>query len=418
MNPLETDDAVWLNKISNAAFKTNEIYSNYVGNKKKILPWIAKCMLKEGVLHYPQFIDLFGGSGNCSYFFNQLGKTGCINELLYFSHNMHKIMFSGHKELVTPIHPSNLVPPYVTFNKYENISLADTAKKKMVSAKKVRDLLGDEDIASVHDVETVSIDVDFYSENGIFNNFWTVVRPFVGRNLTAKEAFESCCYLTHAILNGEDEYNIDKVLVKCIQGDSVGFIKEKKYEAFIDPSQTFIYLDPPYGADNSNNKYYKIYDLMECLSYAFYKINNKYKENKSLGIEPQIWKYVDDIPNLSSNIDKLEHIKLYGSRFAGSVRFKDSFFELLDALKSSDLPVWIFSFGADSSFVPGDEIACIVQDYCHHVAVYSMSYDYSYRKKKSENNKSMSGMTIGVDTDTEAGKKTTTDSEVLYICKR
>lgn len=414
----------WFSKIASASTKTNDIYSNYVGNKNKILSWIAKCMLKEKVLDYPNFIDLFGGSGNCSYFFNQLGKKGVINELLYYSHNMHNCMFSDYNKAIIPLSDDELIPQDVKFIEYENISLFDTGSKKAKSMVSKNDMFAnDADVISSHDIDVVSVGVKFESNNPIFNNFWKVVKPFIGRNLTGKEGFEICCYLTRAVMNGDDQRQRnfkrnDKKYVIPIRKDSIGFIKERIYDEFIDSKNSFIYIDPPYGGDNSNSKYYKIYDLMECISYASYIISDMLFNLKFIhGNENEAYKSFPDIASLSHDINELKHIQDYGSRFSGSKQFNKSFFELLEELRNTDIPVWIFSFGGDSSFSSTSEITRILQNYCHHVSVYSVDYNYSYRRK-SDSVRSMGGMTIGVDTDDEAGKRENTDTEVLFICKR
>lgn len=57
--------------------------TRYQGSKRKILPWIRKCVTD---LEFEKVLDLFGGTGSVSYLFKKMGKTVTYNDYLHFNY--------------------------------------------------------------------------------------------------------------------------------------------------------------------------------------------------------------------------------------------------------------------------------------------------------------------------------------------
>lgn len=418
-----TREEYWASKITEAERKANEVSSSYIGNKRKILGWIGATLNKEGFFDRNKyFIDAFGGSGIVSYFFSRMGIKGSINELLYFSHTMHKAMFSHYEgPLTTEAYPKDfesLVPPGVKFLSYDEVPIATASNADKAKKPKKQDMLSLYGLETItkHEVEKVALGVNFESENRVFDQLFAVMKPFIGRNLSAKEAFEFACVLTQGILNGYDEYAFTVPDVRCYQGDTISFLREQKF--LTPPEETFIYLDPPYGFDNSNSKYYMIYDMMEVITYAFYQLRDAYHRTSVImsGVKDsqlahwgseEPWKYVPICKDIKSEVEWLPHIETHALKFSKTDTFTPAFINLIEACAETGCRDWAFSFAEQASFAPPEEIADLISRKGKaEVKIYKIDYTYAGRKKQE-----------GDETTNISGLKEN-DKEVLFVCRK
>lgn len=399
--------------------------SNYVGSKRKILPWMATCLIENNMIEDNNwFLDMFGGSGIVSYYLSSLGLSGVVNDLMVSSSVNHVSIFSDSN----PMFDSSLskLPIGVEFIKYNYTDLDDIRPE---GSKKddgpMCDLFGDDD--NLNEVkEKVASSTVFKSNNNVFNEVYKLLSHYILLHFTAKEAFEIACCITNSIIDQKSIYNIDTAKVKCLNFDCFSLLNYDFNKWNFNPDNCIVYIDPPYGGASSN--YHKIYSVMECISFQTVKLKEQYDELK-IGHEDEditdlIFKpYIKNsfIKEWPHDVEELPHIKQNAWRFntTNKLDFKVSFEKLISSVIQKGFKKIVFSFNKDSSWATPDELIELFKTkYNMEVIVSRVSYDYAYRTSSGASNQSMGNMTVGQDTEDVVGKKDTTSEEVLFMCKK
>jgi adenine-specific DNA methylase len=408
--------------------------TNYVGSKRRILPWMCDILIKNNIIKdNTYFLDLFGGSGIVSYYLSCLGLRGEINDLMISSHFDHTSIFQN----CNPIVRSEIfeIPLGVVFKEYKYIGISnDELNKPDVE---VEDLFAD----IKEDERLVANEAIFESRNNIFNQIFGLLKNYILLHFTAKEAFELACVITNSIMCDKVSLNNDDQSVRCYTGDVYQFIEDQHFDRAL-VENTIAYIDPPYGGVSSN--YHKIYCVLECIAFASSQMKwmmidevNKYIESGNT-VPSQYVGVIDFLamnrsfncnhPELCSrewpySVHDLPHIKKHGWRFNTSnlLDFKLSFKKLISLLINKKIPIWIFSFNGDSSWITQEDFIYMMKnEFNCEVISEKIDYDYSFRLMNTDAiTRSMGNMTVGQETsDIVDEKKFHMSEEMLYICKR
>jgi len=389
--------------------------SNYVGSKRKILPWMGDMLIKHGVI--PQctsFIDVFAGSGIVSYYFAKLGLKGWINDLMYSSHFNHLAIFDN----------GNPAIPDSEFKLPHGVELETYLYKSIEQYKEAS--IAEDLFADIEDDEKeVSYETIYTSSNPIFDVVYSLMKEYIWLHFTAKEAFEISCVLTNNIINKPygTPCSHRAVPVICSQGCAIDFVSGDQW---LSTEPMFAYIDPPYGGASSN--YHKIYSIMECISFlcvqlssVMHKICEGLAEDDipiTMDIILDCFEYKDTI---ISDVEKLPHIIKSAWRFntTDSLKFKTSLERMLRELIKNEIGILVFSFNKDSSWTTEkDFIKFVDEKFGFDTTVERIDYDYAYRTVGTgSKQESMGDMTVG-EVSNVVGKKERTSEELLFICKR
>jgi adenine-specific DNA-methyltransferase len=327
-----------------AVNRVRGVSNPYVGNKRKIIPWIIKTLDKEGV-KYNSVLDLFAGSHCFSIVMKLLGKRVLCNDILVSSYVYGKAFVENNSQYLTDNDVNILCD-----NPEKNIDNDLIVYDRYFSASEIKQL--------EHFVSNL---VDKYVGTGkeylILANLqiYIMEKCYVGGRLNCGQILaEKNHRIGHAKNKGAEmslrnmpkhEFNNpNAVSGSCaFLSDSITLLSHDI------PQVDLVYIDPPYGGEQSD--YSDMFDFFEVLAE---KVLHKSCKNGQ-------------------------------ERFVKSSGYEKEFSILLESLIARDIPYWAFSYN-DKSWAGVDKITAMIQDVGKrkHVKVYSEEYEYHYA---SEDNK-------------------------------
>jgi len=325
----------------------------YVGNKRKLIPFIIETIDKHNI-EYDSVLDLFSGSAFCSMAFKMLDKKVVSNDILTCSY-LNAVAFVQNKDEV------------LTQDEIDYLFAGKNYPKGIISDKYLNKL-DEAEIATIAsyygraitrwgsplegNMKTVLAIV--YMQNYIIENC------FVGGRLNSGQILASYDHrIDHPrnkgynmFFNGRDFsysnmrfqnpiYPTDANQHETYNMDAVEFLEKVK------PQVDLAYIDPPYGGSQSD--YGFMYSLFEETLYG-----KDYKD--------------------------IEEKRFGADRFIDKNNYKENFSQLLSA--SRYIPNIIISYN-DTSWGNIEEIRKAVEEHRDNVVVEEFDYSYKYRDKKN-----------------------------------
>jgi adenine-specific DNA methylase len=378
----------WLARCRKAQWNLEKVKNPYVGNKRKLLVDLGSVLFKEGladIVDGGNTLDLFTGSGFVAYLFKSLGSCVWANDILASSAvnalSLIETQHTGMMPFMKGILDQRLVDSEAanTFflDKYHPKRFSEREAKRLASIREAfddprpyadclsLDRLGPGFLHMMHFGQTVSDpkkEFNPYAHGHIVTcaiMHYVMNACFVGGRLNSGQILAKFEHRIEHARNAGSEmffhaddiplYDIavqsDKVC-RATRSDAIELLRsdEKHTRAALD-SLDIVYIDPPYGGDQSD--YSAMYEFVE--DFMFYGSDLK-----------------DEI------FDQ--------KRFAKSKTYEESFVELLDSLPSQ--AIWIFSYN-DSSWADIDGITDPIKRFRNNVTVREIDYRYHYRKDQS-----------------------------------
>lgn len=315
----------------------------YVGNKRKILPWILKTLEKEGI-KYNSVLDLFAGSHCFSIVMKLLGKRVLCNDILVSSYVYGKAFVENNSNFLT----DDDIKILCETTDYENPGWA------------------------VYDRHFTAAEIKQINcfANNIKNKYLGTGKEYLALANLQIYIMEKCYVggrLNHGQILAEKKHRLEHAKN---QGAEMQLRNIPKYE-FNDPNAVtgsysflsdginllshdipqvdLVYIDPPYGGEQSD--YLEMFDFLEYLSFsALQKMCGNSRE-----------------------------------RFVKSSGYESQFVFLLEKLCEKDISSWVFSYN-DKSWAGVDKIVAMIKDVGKRkdVKVYSAKYKYNYALSKNK----------------------------------
>lgn len=388
----------WLAKARQAQWNLEKVKNPYVGNKRKLIVDLASVIFDEGLsdkINGGNVLDLFSGSGFVSYFFKSMGACVWANDILGSSYlNARSLLFPQHKG--KSIHMRNCLAKILADGKAKGTRILDNYCPDRFSEKEAKRL----------DIIRANMDIKFNSPEQPDSDFayssfcrMTCGHENIGLSYYGKPVSNpnkeydpyvhgmvipavaiahyimNCCFVggrlncgqilakfDHRIShqrNGGSEMNfsLDDIplfdipvygdrVCRATRSDAIDLLtSNSEYCKKALDSLDVVYIDPPYGGDQSD--YSAMYDFIE--DFFFYGHKNK-----------------EDINDRK--------------RFAYSKTYQDSFIELLESLPKQ--AVWIFSYN-NSSWSDINGITDSIKKFRNNISVSEIDYKYHYRKDQS-----------------------------------
>lgn len=333
-----------------------KIKNPYIGNKRKIIPFLVQTIVKHKIT-CNEILDLFSGSAFVSMAMKLLNKRMITNDLLSCSY-LNAMAFVKNKDII----------------------LTDDEKQYLFTSNNDYDIIIDDKYLNRLDESEIAIISRYYSNainrwghplQGNMKSILAIVymqnyimeNCFVGGRLNRGQILAEYSHrLVHSRNNGNNMffngsssaynclnwtspiYPSDPNEHSCYNMDAIELLSTEK------PSVDLVYIDPPYGGGQSDYGFmYALFD--EMLHRRSY----------------------DDLQKERSGIN----------RFSSKKDYEDNFHKLLASCQY--IPNWIISYN-DSSWGSIDAICDIIKIYKSDVCVEEFSYSYNYRGVK--NNKS------------------------------
>jgi len=329
----------------------------YVGNKRKILPWIITSLRDEGV-EYNSVLDLFAGSHCFSIVMKLLGKKVFCNDLLLSSYHYGVGFVENNEIYISDDIANRLISPV-------NIELSVSSGWDRYFTKEEQHL----------------IDLFFYNAKKIVNeehglkriylcsliwaNFQSYVmdRCYVGGRLNRGQILAE---LYHRIQHSRNlgsqmtfkniqwnEFNSSMLSEQSLAFslDAIDLLSNK---SILNKDVDLVYIDPPYGGQQSD--YYHMFNFFEHVA--------------------SFWYDICDIKDVSKE------------RFVSSSHYKDNFLLLLECLKNRDIPTWAISYN-NRSWAKIDSIFNLLRKIVpdKNVIVKENTYEYNYAGKEKRKGK-------------------------------
>jgi adenine-specific DNA-methyltransferase len=336
----------------------------YVGNKRKLIPFIIEVIDKHDI-EYNSVLDLFSGSAFCSMAFKMLGKKVISNDLLSCSY-LNAVAFVQNKDIVLSEEEQGYLfagedpVEWIIDDKFLNrldegeIEIISSYYKRAMErwgspiGRKILDKSTEDNIKSALAIA--------YMQNYIIENCFVggglnsgqilaeydhrIDHPrnkgynmfFNGRDFSySNMRWQSPIYPTDT--NQHECYNLDAIEMLCI----------------VRPEVDLVYIDPPYGGGQSD--YSSMYELFEGMLHG----------------------------KLHHTSGEFRH---GADRFINKDNYKENFSTLMADCK--DIPNMIISYN-DTSWGTIDEICEVVREHRNNVVVEEFDYSYKYRDKKNNN---------------------------------
>jgi len=385
----DNDKTVWLSKCRKAQWSLEKVKNPYVGNKRKLIVDLGAVLFEEGlsdVVNGGNVLDLFAGSGFVSYFFKYMGACVWANDILASSYlNAKTLIETQHDGMINHIESS----------------LDDILENSSSSSTFILDAYHPDRFSNE---EATRIDSVRCNMDKVFGNLTNSIScsqsgpealrfKFFGKEVSdinkeynpyahsqiAITAFMhyimNCCFVggrlnsgqilakfdhrvAHQRNNGNEMtfassaipiYDIavtGKRTCRATRSDAIELLRsDNKITKKALDSLDVVYIDPPYGGDQSD--YSAMYNFMEDFMF-----------------------YGDDAKNEI----------LDSKRFAGSKTYEENFVELLESLPEQ--AIWIFSYN-DSSWADIDGIVDPIKKIRSNITVREIDYKYHYRKDRS-----------------------------------
>jgi len=359
----------WLSRAAIARAKLGASRNPYVGNKKKILVDFAEILYRHDlhkVIDGGRVLDVFSGSAFVGYLFKHLGAAVWSNDVLASSFlNSAAIVDSneclGHEdfELLMSQRPETFdrlvfdngyVPSRFTEGEADRLDQIRTAIE-MVRDQPIEDVIKHIELSAPFDAygKAISTSPEFIDRCIMSQHLASLVlyvtgKTFVGGRLNKGQvlaelehrikhvrnkgntiSFKNIPYCGKAALNN----GLQSVSTRL---DIVELFENKK------PEVDMIYLDPPYGGEQSN--YAKMY--------SFFEFWLGQKEGAS------------------------------GSdRFTMSKSYEENFMKMLSVLPTE--PAWVLSYN-ESSWANIEKIKGCISEFRDNVQYEQIDYRYNYRK--------------------------------------
>lgn len=387
--------SAWLARARQSQWNLEKVKNPYVGNKRKLIVDLASVIFDEGLsdkVDGGNVLDLFSGSGFVSYFFKSMGACVWANDILGSSYlNARSLIFPQNKG--NSIHMKNCLSKMLENGDYKGSRILDNYYPDRFSEKEAKRLDIIRNNLDINKSEQIVDFADFLFSKmtSSHDGFWMshygnkpdpvnkeydpyvhgITIPvvaithyimnccFVGGRLNSGQILAKFDHRVAHQRNGGSEMNfsLDDIplfdipvygdrICKVTRSDAIELLNsDDKYCKKALDSLDLVYIDPPYGGDQSD--YSAMYDFIE--DFLFYGHKNR------------------DIIN-----DK--------KRFASSKTYEENFIELLESLPKQ--AVWIFSYN-NSSWSDIDGITDSIKKFRNNISVNEIDYKYHYRKDRS-----------------------------------
>lgn len=241
--------------------KLNINNRRYLGSKYKLLDFINK-VIEENCNQFETILDLFGGTGVVSNYYNEKGKKVYVNDILKSNYNIYRAFFSDEKfnelkiEEIIDKYNNTLVKDENYFSRtYKNTYFSENDCKKIGYIR--------EDIENLYESKQINdrersilVSSLLYSMDRIANTVghYDAYR----KKQILKDEFEMCSLEINQKLNsGNKIYNLDaNELVKNIKTD-------------------IIYIDPPYNSRQYGDAYHLLENVAEWKKPKVYGVAKK-----------------------------------------------------------------------------------------------------------------------------------------------
>ncbi|MCK9435406.1 MAG: DNA adenine methylase [Candidatus Cloacimonetes bacterium] len=376
----------------------SSIRSNYVGNKRRILPSVWGISKALGV---STVTDAFGGSGSVSSMFASLGLDVTYNDLLLSSCMQAACLLSESPTMVTEeewdiltkdpqgesvcsLSRTHYAGKFFTEEEALFLDRYMGNLRTLFPIPKPNSLIYDSTQTPLDHSFMKTIQASCAMIGHINSVCFVGGRYYNGQTLAKKDH-----RLSHAKNNGVELHrsfyrSISRIprieyprgCSACVYNMDVSELLKKKQ------SGDLLYLDPPYGGESSD--YASLY---------------KFIEEFVTGI-----RYEDDSEKIKN-----------ASKFKGDNGYSDLFKEVLSL--SDGYKNWLISFNK-TSFANLEEITSIIESFGRSVDVESVSISYNYRKKRR--NIVLGELTTGPDGKTRRKNHIVegTDDELLLLARR
>lgn len=339
-----TEEELFWNEAAQAQSIVSDVNNPYIGNKKKLLFYIAKSCYKN--LPYSNLntvCDLFAGSSVVGCFFKLLGKKVTANELLLSSY-MHGVAL--HKANEITISKMNWEFLCGNINQKSDKFISERYSDKRFTETESAFL--DNFYANAFELYE-NQHVNFCASLSLLMQF-VMENCFLGGRLNSGQILaEKNHRIAHQRNQGREmNFNnfapnfvrIDGPISEMHHGDAIEFLQNNR-------NFDLYYIDPPYGGDQSD--------------YAqMYKFCEEYVWRKEFG----------EISVLQKNSKKFSKHKNY----------QESFEELLESLPRTAF--WLFSYN-DSSWANVETIMNSVSRFNRKVKVDCIEYPYKFRNAEN-----------------------------------
>jgi adenine-specific DNA methylase len=360
--------------------KLSVLRNPYIGNKKKMITHIVSAFKKHNI-DYSSVLDLFSGSASVSIAFKILGSTIHSNDILTSSiinaiayvENRNISISAAEKEYL--FKTKDIKEPYPFFLKYQDRftekemlflsnysnNIQNLFECKMTNPfhkKQICRMDYFREYLNIYSISRIKIALASVSiQNYIMDNC------FVGGRLNNGQVLAKLEHrLSHPRNNGREMLfrNIRWIEPLFPEDNHIHYIDNKDALVLlqdIDTVDKLVYIDPPYGGEQSDYVY--MYGFFEEYLYQ----NNFWLGDKYISVE-----------------ERMRKLKEGAEFFADKKKYRIHFEKLIQLAQFH--PQIAISYN-DSSWGTLDEICDIVKKYRKSVIVEEFLYNYKYREDKS-----------------------------------
>ena len=352
--------------ILNIQSKLGVFKNSYVGNKRKLLPFLIQSINKHNI-EYNSVLDLFCGSAYVSMAMKLLDKRVVCNDILESSCTNARAFVSNHRDVLTKEEKKYLTTnvrdedPNPVFNNYKDRFSGAEIKKINDYCLNINDLFS---LFSVNSTIWIKRILSLaYLQNYIME------KCFLGGRLNSGQVLAKLDHrLSHKRNQGKEMtfndirwtkpiYPEDPNCHLVMNKDAIDLLENYNKEKL---DVDLCYIDPPYGGDQSD--YAAMYEFFEMLQTL------QTREERETPLDTYY-------PWCKENMKKMTEGK---KKFINSKNYEEHFDKLISL--STQIP-WIVISYNDSSWGKIDDICRVVKKYRNNVFVEEVSYSYNYRNQ-------------------------------------
>ncbi|KKL96860.1 hypothetical protein LCGC14_1840270, partial [marine sediment metagenome] len=356
--------------ILNIQSKLGVFKNPYVGNKRKLLPFLIQAINKQGI-EYNSVLDLFCGSAYVSMAMKLLDKRVICNDILESSCTNARAFVTNHRDVLTKEEKKYLTSnvrdadPNPVFNNYKD-------RFSEAEIKKINDYrLNVDDLFSLC-TSSPTIWMKRILSVAYLQNY-IMEKCFLGGRLNSGQVLAKLDHrLNHKRNQGKEMtfndirwtkpiYPNDPNCHLSMNKDAIDLLENYNKERL---DVGLCYIDPPYGGDQSD--YAVMYEFFEML----HTLQNR-EERETPLVAYDDWQKED-----------MRKIAAGKKKFISSKNYEEHFDKLISL--TTQIP-WIVISYNDTSWGKIDDIRKIIEKYRNRVIIEEVSYSYKYRKQ--DNNK-------------------------------